>query len=115
MRGVSQVPEPEDGDDRGQEDREPVPEPPCPGAAPVDDVLFAEPRLLGSEQARPWNETPDHEVDEATEADDHAEARGHGLPDAQMRAVPEPEIGCRAGQDRDERGDARELSQLRGE
>src|SRR5262249_3085101 len=115
MRRVVEMGDPEDGDDRAQEDRDPVPEPPRPGSAAIDDVLFAEPRLLGAEEARPRNETADDEVDQAAETNDHAEARGHGLPDAEMRTVPEPEVGGRARQDRDEGRDAGELPELRRE
>ena len=61
-------------------------EAPRPGAAAVDDVLFAEPRVLGAEEARPRDHPPDDEVDEAAEARSRRRAvRRIDLPDAVVR------------------------------
>ena len=93
---------------------EPEPEAPGPGATTVDDVFLAEPGLLGAEEARPRDQAPDDQVDQATEADHDAHGGDDRAADAQVGVVPEPEVGGRAREDRDERRDPRQLAQLRG-
>ena len=107
--------EPDERDQPGEEDADPEEEAPGPGAAAVDDVLLAQPRLLGAEQARPGDQTADDEVDEAAEADHDAGGRAERGPDAESDLVVEPEVRGRARQERDDRRDAGQPAQLGGE
>src|SRR5436190_790180 len=91
-------PEEDDRDDARQPDGDPEDEAPGPGAAPVDDVLLTESRLLGAEQAPPRDEAADDEVYEPAKADDRAERRDERGPDAEADLVMEPEVGGRAGE-----------------
>src|SRR5581483_6342875 len=107
--------QPQEGDEPGDPDRDPVPEAPRPRAATVDDVLLAQARLLGAEEARPRDQPPDDQVDEAAEADHDPGGRGERGADAEVLVMPEPEVRRGARQDRDRSGDASQPAQLRGE
>jgi hypothetical protein len=110
-----QLVEEDDRDEAGQEDPDAEEEPPRPRAPAVDDVLFAQARVLGAEEARPGDQPADEQVDEAAEPDDRAEGRGERPPDAEADLVVEPEEGGRARQQCDAGRDARQAAQLRRE
>ena len=109
------LPEEDDRDDPGDPDPDAVVEAPRPGTAPVDDVLLAQPRLLGAEEARPRDHPPDDEVDEAAEADDDEHGEDERRDDGVVRRMAEPEERGWARQHRDEGRDAGKLPQLPGE
>ena len=116
VRSRSRLPELDQVDDRDQPaepDHEPFDEPaPCPGTAPVDDVLLTELRVVGAEEARPGQDLADEEVDQA--AEDHDDEEGHEdrLADAPAIVVVEPVVDGGARQDRDERREAGEPPQF---
>jgi hypothetical protein len=99
-------------DDRAEEDPDPEVEAPRPRPAAVDDVLLAEAVVGCAEEAGPWDQPPDDQIDEAAEAD-HGAGGGRDRPaDAQPDLVVEPHVGRRARQQRDEGRDAGEPPQL---
>ena len=86
--------EEDDRDEAGEEDRDAEVEAPRPRAAAVDDVLLAEARVLGAEEARPRDHAADDEVDEPAERDDddrrcrRSTCRRRGRPGGGTRSRP---------------------------
>src|SRR6266702_3968380 len=93
--------EEDDRDDRGDEDPDPEDEPPGPRAAPVDDVLLLEARVVGAEEARPRDQTADDEVEEPAEAEDHEDGAGDRPSEAQVVFLADEEVRRRADEDGD--------------
>ena len=58
-----------DRDDGSEDEREPEPLAPVPGAPAAHDVLFAELRTVGAEKARPRDQSAEEEVDETAKGD----------------------------------------------
>ena len=87
-------------------------EAPGPRAAAVRDVLLAQARVVGAEEARPRDDAAHEDVDQAAEGDDREERDEERLADAPAVVVVEPVEGERARHDRHERRGARQPAQL---
>ena len=110
--GDEQADEPDHREERNDEDDPADPLAPEPGAASVDDVLLLEPLVDGSEEARPGDEAPNDDVDDAAEEDHRDERPGQRPAEVQVGLVVQPDEDRGARQDRDQRRAARESSPL---
>jgi hypothetical protein len=102
----------EDPEDPDREPGFPAPE---VGSAAVDDVLVLDLHVVRAEERRPGYETADDDVDEAAEGRHDRERRGDRPADPPVVLLIEPEVHHRGGDDRDDRGGAREAAPLVGE
>jgi hypothetical protein len=79
---------------------------PVPGAAAVDDVLFARPLLLDPEEARPRDDAAHRDVEQAPKGDDDHEGRDERPADAPALLLVEEDEDRGAGKDGNSRRDA---------
>ena len=102
----------DDGDRPADQERQLEEEAPRPGAAPVRDVLLAQARVVGAEEARPRDDAAHEDVGEAAEGDDREERDEERPADAPPVVVVEPVEGERRRHQRDERRGAGQPAQL---